>query len=343
MEVLPTPASPMSTGLFFERRPKMRMVRLSCSSRPTRGSNSALLASRVRSLPNRNVVASSASSTVSLPMAPDWPGRTSPRSKACCTASMRSNSPFSTFAERLLQRRPKSTEPLPFSCCSTARSKWEVSTAGLPKDRAHSTVSSMACFEATVKGMSMAHLPLPTPRPRSFSSSARAQLMSTPRRRSTRLPISEPSAMTPTTSISVPTRSCPKRCASSCASTTARMVRSVKRSNILLRSATLLRCRCRWPSHVAPASGPPRSDWQPDCMLPWAAAPVEWPWRNGRRRRVRCCTTSNAARAPVAAQRKPVAVLLEPCSPAGKAACRGPRPSAATTRAFGWLLPCAGK
>ena len=49
MAVLPTPGSPMSTGLFLVRRHRTRMHRLISSSRPMTGSSTATLA--VRSMP----------------------------------------------------------------------------------------------------------------------------------------------------------------------------------------------------------------------------------------------------------------------------------------------------
>ena len=51
MAVLPTPASPMSTGLFFVRRDSTSMVCSISLSRPTTGSISPLWAISVRSRP----------------------------------------------------------------------------------------------------------------------------------------------------------------------------------------------------------------------------------------------------------------------------------------------------
>ncbi len=51
MAVLPTPASPMRTGLFFVRRESTSMVCSISSSRPTTGSISPLRAMAVRSRP----------------------------------------------------------------------------------------------------------------------------------------------------------------------------------------------------------------------------------------------------------------------------------------------------
>ena len=54
MAVLPTPGSPMSTGLFFVRRDSTWMTRRISSSRPMTGSSLPLRASSVRSRPNRS-------------------------------------------------------------------------------------------------------------------------------------------------------------------------------------------------------------------------------------------------------------------------------------------------
>ena len=52
MAVLPTPGSPISTGLFLVRRDKISMVRRISSSLPITGSSLPCLATWVRSLPN---------------------------------------------------------------------------------------------------------------------------------------------------------------------------------------------------------------------------------------------------------------------------------------------------
>jgi hypothetical protein len=49
MAVLPTPGSPISTGLFLVRRDNTWMVRLISSSRPMTGSSSPLAAASVKS------------------------------------------------------------------------------------------------------------------------------------------------------------------------------------------------------------------------------------------------------------------------------------------------------
>jgi hypothetical protein len=52
MAVLPTPGSPIRTGLFFVRRESTCMTRRTSSSRPITGSSLPLSASSVRSRPN---------------------------------------------------------------------------------------------------------------------------------------------------------------------------------------------------------------------------------------------------------------------------------------------------
>ena len=52
MAVLPTPGSPISTGLFLVRRLRICMVRRISSSRPMTGSSLPSRASAVRSMPN---------------------------------------------------------------------------------------------------------------------------------------------------------------------------------------------------------------------------------------------------------------------------------------------------
>ena len=72
MAVLPTPGSPTKTGLFFERRPRMRIVLSSCCSRPIIGSRVPARARSVRSSPyfrvsSRTRGASPPAATVGVP------------------------------------------------------------------------------------------------------------------------------------------------------------------------------------------------------------------------------------------------------------------------------------
>ncbi len=70
MAVLPTPASPMSTGLFFLRRDKISMVRLISCSLPMTGSSLPCEASSVKSIPyflSGSIVSSGFSEVIRLP------------------------------------------------------------------------------------------------------------------------------------------------------------------------------------------------------------------------------------------------------------------------------------
>mmetsp|Transcript_154266 Transcript_154266/g.494693 ORF Transcript_154266/g.494693 Transcript_154266/m.494693 type:complete len:219 (+) Transcript_154266:1579-2235(+) len=67
--VFPTPGSPKSTGLFFERRPKMRIVLSNSPSRPIKGSNFPSRAMAVRSWLNARVTLSSGSASTTLCLA----------------------------------------------------------------------------------------------------------------------------------------------------------------------------------------------------------------------------------------------------------------------------------
>mmetsp|Transcript_21977 Transcript_21977/g.58826 ORF Transcript_21977/g.58826 Transcript_21977/m.58826 type:complete len:274 (+) Transcript_21977:1857-2678(+) len=147
MDVLPTPASPTSTGLFLERRPRMRMVRLSSSSRPMSGSILPSRAASVRSLPYFSVWVRSTS---------PWTGATLPLALVFSTLSLRSRAPtsFLRVASSLSSapisflrvastvshpsNRPRRFVPVSGSSWSRmARSKCEVPTKDLPCLLAH--------------------------------------------------------------------------------------------------------------------------------------------------------------------------------------------------------------
>ena len=67
--VLPTPASPTNTGLFFRRRHRISIVRCSSSARPISGSSSPARARSVRF----SAYAERGSRAVAVPRSP-WPG-----------------------------------------------------------------------------------------------------------------------------------------------------------------------------------------------------------------------------------------------------------------------------
>mmetsp|Transcript_48802 Transcript_48802/g.147975 ORF Transcript_48802/g.147975 Transcript_48802/m.147975 type:complete len:215 (+) Transcript_48802:2114-2758(+) len=193
MDVLPTPASPTSTGLFLERRPRIRTVRFSSSPRPMSGSSLPSRAACVRSWPYFRVWERSTSSAAPLarwpPCAPacGWPlpsatrSAFSSRARACCTCSR--------AASRLPQSRSRSRSlvPLPSSWRTMACSRCEVLTDELFCSRAQSMQSSSTRFAPEVKGISRA-LP-PAPRPTTSSRAARSSAASASRAsRSSRRP-----------------------------------------------------------------------------------------------------------------------------------------------------------
>mmetsp|Transcript_3985 Transcript_3985/g.11660 ORF Transcript_3985/g.11660 Transcript_3985/m.11660 type:complete len:472 (-) Transcript_3985:10-1425(-) len=258
MEVLPTPASPTSTGLFLERRPRMRTVRFSSSARPTKGSSRPSRASCVRSCPNFRVCVRSTSSTAApFPAAaawlaaPCWAVVVAARlrvsslisaSKICSTTFSSDSTPM-TFWMSLL--------PFPSFCLSIACSRCAVPTVELPWSLAHSIESSSTCFAPVVKGISSAFPP--EPRPTMASNAALASGRRTLNCAKARQPTSVPSETMPTTSISVPTWSLPSLRDSACAIITALIVFSVNRSNIMAVRATAPTCSGRAPGRGAEA------------------------------------------------------------------------------------------
>mmetsp|Transcript_39450 Transcript_39450/g.125406 ORF Transcript_39450/g.125406 Transcript_39450/m.125406 type:complete len:329 (+) Transcript_39450:1991-2977(+) len=213
MEVLPTPASPTSTGLFFERRPRMRTVRSSCCWRPTSGSNFPSTAAFVRSSAYFNVsVSFNLSALLATPAAMLLALLAVCGGRSLVAASSTSACPFEIrgsmrcrSASGVVQPRrcPRSFAPGSSSFMMIACSRWAVVTSTLSSLLAQRTASSRICFAPWVKGISAAWPP--APRPTSSWSAARALCSSTPKPCKAEAPTSLPSAKTPTTSISVPT------------------------------------------------------------------------------------------------------------------------------------------
>src|SRR6266705_951488 len=119
MAVLPTPGSPIRTGLFFVRRQRIWMTRSTSFSRPTRGSSAPSEAAWVRSRLN------SASKEVSLG-----------RAAAVFSPEVRANS-----SRRVERRRPRSikiSEPKHFSSRRMPRSRCSVPTCLWPRRSASS-------------------------------------------------------------------------------------------------------------------------------------------------------------------------------------------------------------
>mmetsp|Transcript_1976 Transcript_1976/g.5991 ORF Transcript_1976/g.5991 Transcript_1976/m.5991 type:complete len:216 (-) Transcript_1976:176-823(-) len=193
MAVLPTPGSPMSTGLFFWRRARICIVRSSSAARPTSGSILPSAAAFVRSLPNSSSVA----------FLPEPPPRcvtpTSAFSSFSCSSFWISSGTLvgstSNFSRILTA--------LPPSSLISARRMCAVSIAFEFKRRASSTPSESTRFAAGVKGISTETMPLP--RPTISSTVFRVSFSLTPSFLSTTAAAPELSATTPTSSISVPT------------------------------------------------------------------------------------------------------------------------------------------
>ena len=134
--VLPTPGSPMRTGLFFVRRERTWTTRRISSSRPMTGSSSPFAARSVRSTPNFSsawILSSGAwSVTRFVP-------RTSPialSSSSFVAPALRSASPaFEPWPARLRSRCSVETYSSLRSriSCSAARSTWTSSEDGWPE------------------------------------------------------------------------------------------------------------------------------------------------------------------------------------------------------------------
>mmetsp|Transcript_58062 Transcript_58062/g.165287 ORF Transcript_58062/g.165287 Transcript_58062/m.165287 type:complete len:204 (-) Transcript_58062:258-869(-) len=195
MDVFPTPGSPTSTGLFFERRPRMRTVRLSSSSRPMSGSILPSRAIWVRSLLYFSVCVRSTSCTgaaaagAELLLQRPAGAAAPPLAVAPPALSSRSSAPSSfarvASAPSQLSRRHSSFDPASDSSWARmARSRCEVPTDELPCERAHSMEFSSTLLAALVNGISSALPPLPLPT--TSSSIARASWVRTPRLASAR-------------------------------------------------------------------------------------------------------------------------------------------------------------
>ncbi len=118
MAVLPTPGSPISTGLFFVRRESTWMTRRISSSRPITGSSLPRRAASVRSLPKRSRAWYLSSGFWSVTR---WEPRMSLRASRTRLLSM----PVSS-----------SSAPTSSFCASSARSRCSVETYWSPRDSA---------------------------------------------------------------------------------------------------------------------------------------------------------------------------------------------------------------
>mmetsp|Transcript_39146 Transcript_39146/g.99431 ORF Transcript_39146/g.99431 Transcript_39146/m.99431 type:complete len:217 (-) Transcript_39146:160-810(-) len=191
--VLPTPGSPMSTGLFFWRRARIWMVRSSSFARPIIGSISPCSAAFVRSLPYSS----------SMEVLPDR-GRPPPwATTGSFSFSWRSAKisigTFTTSTSIFC----RIFVALPPSSFINARRMWAVSMALEFSFLASSTAATRTSFAAGVNGISTATMPLP--RPIISSTTFLVSLRLAPAFLSTLAATPVFSAMTPTSSISVPT------------------------------------------------------------------------------------------------------------------------------------------
>mmetsp|Transcript_67608 Transcript_67608/g.194271 ORF Transcript_67608/g.194271 Transcript_67608/m.194271 type:complete len:216 (+) Transcript_67608:266-913(+) len=193
MAVLPTPGSPMRTGLFFWRRAKIWMVRSSSAARPMSGSIVPSSAALVKSVPY-------SSSVAVLPEAP--PLELTP-TKAFSSFSEISFESSSGIFEGSTFRICRSSVALPPSSFMSASKMCAVSMALEFSFRDSSTALLSTRLHAGVKGISTATMPLPLP---TMSSTAfLTSFRVTPSFRRTFVAAPDVSETTPTSIISVPT------------------------------------------------------------------------------------------------------------------------------------------
>mmetsp|Transcript_67001 Transcript_67001/g.216584 ORF Transcript_67001/g.216584 Transcript_67001/m.216584 type:complete len:385 (+) Transcript_67001:893-2047(+) len=236
MAVLPTPGSPMSTGLFFWRRAKIWIARSISSSRPMSLSFSPAATAAVRSLPNSASADSyclPSPSAPPLPLALEPPEAPEPSSSFLSTEAtswsclvISSGTPFtSTFSFSNTFRMLPSFSFMIDSrmCAGSTTSLLSILASLMPPARKR--------LAAGVKGISFGTRP--SPLPMHSSTALRTSLALTPSLRRTLPETPVFSAMTPTSSISVLTKLWPRRRHSSCAFQTTLRARSLNFSNII--------------------------------------------------------------------------------------------------------------
>mmetsp|Transcript_87437 Transcript_87437/g.189421 ORF Transcript_87437/g.189421 Transcript_87437/m.189421 type:complete len:273 (+) Transcript_87437:2-820(+) len=257
MAVLPTPGSPMNTGLFFWRRARIWMARSISSSRPTSGSIMPSMACFVRSLPNssRALIVffpslSPPATASSLPASSPWAPYSSRMSMGiCCTSTLSASKTFRT--------------PSSLAFPTRARRMWAGSMTFMSVFSASLTLAARYFLAAGEKGISAGTCPLPLP---TISSTAlRAAAMSTLFFFITWPETPDDSAMTPTRSSSLVTVFWPRRRASSCAFQTTFSAFSENFSNIMLIEETVeLRGLVGAAAVTMPAIEEPRKEEAPD-------------------------------------------------------------------------------
>mmetsp|Transcript_139455 Transcript_139455/g.353660 ORF Transcript_139455/g.353660 Transcript_139455/m.353660 type:complete len:216 (-) Transcript_139455:417-1064(-) len=191
--VLPTPGSPINTGLFFWRRARIWIVRSISALRPTRGSIVPSAAAFVKSFPN-------SSSVAVLPEPP--PRCVTPTN---CFSSF-SESSFWISSGTFVGSAPSFSKILtafPPSSFSNDSKMCAGSIALEFSVRASFTASESTRLAAGVKGISTDTMPLP--RPTISSTVLRVSFKVTPNFLRTFAAAPELSDTTPTNNISVPT------------------------------------------------------------------------------------------------------------------------------------------
>mmetsp|Transcript_79911 Transcript_79911/g.205539 ORF Transcript_79911/g.205539 Transcript_79911/m.205539 type:complete len:268 (+) Transcript_79911:869-1672(+) len=156
IEVLPTPGSPTKTGLFLERRPRMRTVLSSCISRPIRGSSFPSRANCVRSSAYLRVsmrFSSACRDELAAPAAMDscwaWLSATASPSPNC-RARIGSTFARSSSGVSHLSSIPRSFVPSSSSCFTMACRMCVVVTAVEPSDLALVAAASSTCLAPCV-------------------------------------------------------------------------------------------------------------------------------------------------------------------------------------------------
>ncbi len=146
MAVLPTPDSPIRTGLFFVRRLKIWSTRSISSDRPMTGSNWPSWASCVRSRPN-----SSKAGVLLL------------RSRSRGADFRRKVTVSCRAVSRLAPRLRRILPPIPSSSRKRPRSRCSLPMWLCPSRRASSTAYSMTFFTRGLKGISPNVIVVPPP------------------------------------------------------------------------------------------------------------------------------------------------------------------------------------
>jgi hypothetical protein len=115
--VLPTPGSPISTGLFFWRRERICMTRSISVWRPTTGSSLPSVACFVRLRPNWSRSFEFLAFSP-CPVAPDWPDCRRPGPESMRMISLRIFSASASKSSRIRAATPSFSRTRPSRMCS---------------------------------------------------------------------------------------------------------------------------------------------------------------------------------------------------------------------------------